>query len=329
MSRSGSRQEVISTDPPQCECADCPLPTSEGITEAQTDTVTIPDPVSSETDVPVRIVLSPEVETSRNVEESEADMGVVMKFSEEWKIVCTKDCPSGVEETTITDWREPGSIPQALEKSESAPNSRVSSEEFTHDTQVPGIATRSLDSIGDQPNTVDDSINSPVGKEDTVTENTNSPVGKEDTVTENTNSPVSKEDTVTENINSPVSKEDTVTENINSPVSKEDTAVVQDGSLENNPDETESKDAVEPAEIRSNPDKVDIPVDRENDDVTELYNNVTAQIVTEALERITRRAEETQGEDTPPLETDNGAQESNDNLQTETHEISLPDTKQA
>eukprot|EP00800_Vazella_pourtalesii_P020249 TRINITY_DN708_c0_g1_i9.p1 TRINITY_DN708_c0_g1~~TRINITY_DN708_c0_g1_i9.p1 ORF type:complete len:299 (-),score=114.49 TRINITY_DN708_c0_g1_i9:131-1027(-) len=298
-------------------------------------------------------------------------MGVVMKFSEEWKIVCTKDCPSGVEETTITDWREPGSIPQALEKSESAPNSRVSSEEFTHDTQVPGIATRSLDSIGDQPNTVDDSINSPVGKEDTVTENINSPVGKEDTVTENTNSPVSKEDTVTENIispvgkedtvteniispvgkedtvtdntnspvskedtvteniNSPVSKEDTVTENINSPVSKEDTAVVQDGSLENNPDETESKDAVEPAEIRSNPDKVDIPVDRENDDVTELYNNVTAQIVTEALERITRRAEETQGEDTPPLETDNGAQESNDNLQTETHEISLPDTKQA
>ena len=51
VSRSGSRQEVISTDPPQCECADCPLPTSEGITEAQTDTVTIPDPVSSETDV--------------------------------------------------------------------------------------------------------------------------------------------------------------------------------------------------------------------------------------------------------------------------------------
>ena len=93
MSRSGSRQEVISTDPPQCECEDCPLPTSEGITEAQTDTVTIPDPVSSETDVPVRIVLSPEVETSRNVEESEADMGeMVMKFSEEWKIVCPDSC---------------------------------------------------------------------------------------------------------------------------------------------------------------------------------------------------------------------------------------------
>ena len=321
MSRTGSRQEDLSTDtPPQCDCpdptqcTDCP---SEGIPEVQTNTDTTTNPVTSETDIPVKIVLFPEAETSKSAEEKETEMGVVMKFSEEWKIICTKDCPSGVEETTITDWREPSAIPQALEKSESAPNSRVSSEEFSQDTQGPGMSTRSLDSIEDQPSTVT-AVPDSNKQEETV-----ALADKEDsTIVQNESK---------ENIPGTV---EIVPEKVEENTQENNTNTVLSDRLEDN--------VVDKPEIHSNADIVDTetPEERytgvvaevgsgkENDDVTKLYSTMTAQIVTEALESITRQIEQGQREN-PPLETDSGAQESNNNLQKETQEISLPDTKQA
>ena len=63
--------------------------------------------VSPSVSAPVKILLSPEVEAIKTEEKSETEMGVKMTFSKEWKITCTKDCPDGVKETTITDWRDP------------------------------------------------------------------------------------------------------------------------------------------------------------------------------------------------------------------------------
>ena len=320
VSKSGSKQDPSTDTPLQCECTDCPdptqcidcsLPISEGTPEAQTNTDTIAEPVTNETEVPVKIVLSPEADTSKSVEEDETDMGVVMKFSEEWKIICTKDCPSGVEETTITDWREPSAIPQGLEKSESAPTSRVSSEEFPHDTQIAGIATRSLDSIEDQPNTVP-----AVPDRDTVTAVNSSLVCEEDTAG------IVPQDETEENIHGAV---ETVPERVEEDSQQNNPQAVVSDNVE---DSLVDRDTVEPA-IHSTADNVGIETTeetadstgKENDDVTELYSTITAQIVTEALESITRQVEQSQREDTAP--------ESNDNLQEETQEISLPDTKQA
>ncbi|KAI6654920.1 hypothetical protein LOD99_2799 [Oopsacas minuta] len=157
--RTASKQEDISamqdeltsanTDnsSPQCECTDCPDPTEctdcthTAPTPEQTNTGSRVDPILS-SEAPVKIVLSPEVVA--RVEENEADMGVVMTFSEEWKIICTKDCPSGVEETTITDWRDHDVETDPLAVSESAPTLCASSEIKSQDLQT---GRKSLDSI--------------------------------------------------------------------------------------------------------------------------------------------------------------------------------------
>ena len=61
---------VTCTDcPDPAICTDRPLPIPGRITDSQTD-------------IPVKIVLSPEAGTNKSLEDNDADMGVVMKFSE-------------------------------------------------------------------------------------------------------------------------------------------------------------------------------------------------------------------------------------------------------
>ena len=169
LSKSGSKQEEIEIRAvsneteklPQCDCTDCPDPTE------CTGTCTSPDPKdnpeldrpvspspeqgsatypvdsSASIEAPVRIVLSPEVTSSDRTEEGDAEMGVVMKFSKEWKIVCTKECPDGVQETTITDWRDPTVDSEIIQVSQSSEAIGGG----THSTATQSLEGIELDSV--------------------------------------------------------------------------------------------------------------------------------------------------------------------------------------
>ena len=130
-----SNETTEKPPPPQCECTDCPDPTE--CTEAcvcpeltqDKEQVPAESPSLQQVDAthssvpieaPVRIVLSPEVVVVDSTEERETEMGVVMTFSKEWKIVCTKDCPDGVQETTITDWRDPNIDSEIIQVTQSS-----------------------------------------------------------------------------------------------------------------------------------------------------------------------------------------------------------------